>query len=245
MFRDEEEFDPEGPVAVVIPAWNEEPTIGGVVAGLPRQNLRAIVVANNGSTDGTVLAAEAAGATVVDESRRGYGQACLAGLDWCAEQCPPFRVIAFVDGDGSDLPEELATLVDPILEGKADLVIGSRTRGERESGALLPQARIGNWIASAWIRIVTGVVFTDLGPFRAISTAALDRIGMADTNYGWTVEMQLKAARAGLRCLEVPVRYRRRRGGQSKVTGTIRGTFGASVKILWSLAKYSFWKPRS
>ncbi|MCA9729599.1 MAG: glycosyltransferase family 2 protein, partial [Candidatus Eisenbacteria bacterium] len=180
-------------------------------------------------------------ATVVAEPRRGYGSACLAALRWCAEQPNAPRVVVFVDGDGADDPGEIPDLIAPIEVGRADLVIGSRARGEREPGALLPQARFGNWIACAWIRLVTGVRFTDLGPFRAITWSALERIAMTDPNYGWTVEMQLKAARAGLRCHEVPVRYRRRRGGASKVTGTVRGVVLASAKILWSLARYSRW----
>ena len=235
--------DPSRPVVVIIPALNEDATIFEVATEIRRECVRAVVVCNNGSTDRTVAEATRAGAVVVHASRRGYGIACLAGLAWCEALETPPQVIAFVDGDGSDDPTELNDLVRPILDDGADLVIGSRARGEREPGALLPQARIGNWIASRWIRLFTGVAFTDLGPFRAISWSGLQRIGMADETYGWTVEMQFKAARAGLDCREIPVRYRRRRGGSSKVTGTWRGTLGASVKILWSLARFVFWRP--
>ncbi len=229
-------------VAVIIPAWNEEITIASVVEELP-QNLRAIVVADNGSTDETAARARDAGAVVVPAPRRGYGSACLAGLEWCRRQDPPIRAVVFVDGDGSDDPRDFDGLITPVLEDEADLVIGSRATGEREPGSVLPQARIGNWIASTWIRLVSGVRFTDLGPFRAADYQALESIRMEDPNWGWTVEMQIKAARAGLRCHEIPVRNRHRRGGQSKVTGTIRGTIGASVKIIWSLLRYSTWRP--
>lgn len=235
--------DPAPPVVVIIPALDEEATIARVVAGITSAWVRHVVVCNNGSTDRTAEEAARAGAVVVDAPIRGYGRACLAGLNWCSALHPTPRAVVFVDGDGSDDPGELEAVAGPILQEAVDLVIGSRTRGRREPGALLPQARIGNWIASRWIRLFTGVAFTDLGPFRAISWPGLQRIGMADPTYGWTVEMQFKAARAGLVCREIPVTYRRRRGGASKVTGTLRGTVGASVKILECLARLSFWRP--
>lgn len=229
-------------ISVVIPAWNEEETIGDVVRACALF-ADQVIVGDNGSSDDTERIARAAGAIVVTEPRRGYGSACLAALRWCALQSTPPDVVVFLDGDGADDPAEIPSLLDPILRDEADLVIGSRSRGEREPGALLPQARLGNWIACEWIRFASGVAFTDLGPFRAITWSALRQIEMRDQNYGWTVEMQLKAARARLRCRELPVRYRRRRGGDSKVTGTIRGVVLASAKILWSLARYSFWRP--
>jgi glycosyltransferase involved in cell wall biosynthesis len=228
-------------VAVIVPAWNEEETIGGVVGGCARF-ADLVVVADNGSTDRTAARAAAAGANVVAEPRRGYGHACLAAIAWCAAHDPAPDLLVFADGDGADDPAQIPELIAPIRSGAAELVIGSRSRGEREPGALLPQARFGNWIACTWIRAITGVAFTDLGPFRAISRDALERLGMRDRNYGWTVEMQLKAARAGIRCAEIPVRYRRRQGGRSKVTGTIRGVALASAKILWCLARYSRWR---
>jgi glycosyltransferase involved in cell wall biosynthesis len=231
------------PGVVIIPALDEEATIGQVVAAVPREEVRAVVVADNGSRDCTAAEASAAGAVVVSEPRRGYGRACLRALSWCADLEPPPRAVVFLDGDGSDDPREIGRLLRPILEDRGDLVIGSRARGGRERGALLPQARLGNQIAGAWIRAVTGVRFTDLGPFRAVSWEALGRLGMAEPDYGWTVEMQLKAARAELRCLEIPVSRLRRRGGSSKVTGTVRGTLGAGVRILWCLARYSLWRP--
>lgn len=225
-------------VVAIIPALDEEATIASVVASLPRDLVAQVIVVDNGSRDATAERAASAGAIVVSEPRRGYGQACLAGLDHAARLLP--QVVLFVDGDGSDDPADLPALLEPIASGRADFVVGSRARGERETGALTPQARVGNWIATTWIRVLTGVRFSDLGPFRAIRWEALLSLGLDDRDYGWTVEMQWKAARRGLRNAEVPVRYRRRRGGSSKVAGSIRGTIGASVKILSCLARYTF-----
>lgn len=217
--------------------------MGGVVRALP-EGVDEVVVVDNGSADGTAAAARAAGATVLHEPRRGYGRACLTGLAY-VEALPAARrpeVVAFVDADGSDRPEELPALLAPIARGEADLVIGSRCLGARagrvEPGALLPQARLGNALACAVMRWRWGAPFTDLGPFRAVRLEALRALGMTDPAYGWTVEMQLKALRAGLRCAEVPVSYRRR-VGRSKITGTVRGTVAASVAILWSLARHA------
>lgn len=239
--------DPDGGFFVLIPAWNEAATIGTVVrefreSGAPL-GLRDVIVADNGSNDRTSEEAVGGGAVVVEATRRGYGSACLQAISWCRRQSPRPDLVVFADGDGSDEPGDLSALITPIRRGRADLVIGSRALGQREAGAVLPQARIGNWIASVWIRAASGVRFSDLGPYRAISWRALERLRMSDPNWGWTVEMQLKAARGGLRCLEVPVRSRRRRGGKSKVTGTVRGTLSASAKIVWSLARYSTWRP--
>ncbi len=230
---------------VVIPALDEESTIGAVVRGLPRDRVAAIVVVDNGSRDHTAEVAREAGAVVVSETERGYGAACLAGLAWCRREGPP-RLVAFVDADGSDEPGDLtrlwAALDDPQDDDDlADLVIGARR--EAESGALLPAQRFGNLLATTLLRLQTGVRFSDLGPFRAIRWEALERLAMSDRNYGWTVEMQLKAARAGLRCREIPVAYRKRRGGRSKVAGTLRGTFGAGHKILSTLARHALWRP--
>jgi glycosyltransferase involved in cell wall biosynthesis len=225
-------------VAVVIPALNEERSIGQVVARLPKDCVHEIIVVDNGSTDRTDEVARAAGATVLHETRRGYGYACLAGIRHALTNSPD--AIAFVDGDLSDYPEELPLLLHALEEGN-DLVIGSRMLGEREPGALLPQALIGNKVACFFIQRFWGARFTDLGPFRVIRVDALRRLMMNDGTYGWTVEMQIKAAKVGLRCTEVPVRYRKRIG-TSKVTGTLAGSLNASVKILYTIFKYLFVK---
>jgi glycosyltransferase involved in cell wall biosynthesis len=207
-----------------------------VLADLPRPLVRRVVVADNGSADATARVAREAGAEVVDAPRRGYGSACLAALDHLRRTGPP-EVVVFVDADYSDHPDELPSLVAPILAGEADLVIGSRVLGRRERGALLPQARAGNLVACRLIRLFYGHRFTDLGPFRAVRWEALERLGMADPDFGWTAEMQVKAVRRGLRCAEVPVSYRRR-VGVSKITGTVSGTLRAGYKILWTVVRH-------
>lgn len=217
-------------VSVVIPALDEESSLPLVLDAIPRDRVTEIVVVDNGSRDGTARVARERGARVVREERRGYGSACLAGI--AAADRPD--VVAFLDADFSDRPEELPEVLAPILEERADLVIGSRTAGERERGAMLPQAILGNWIATGLIRLLWGQRFTDLGPFRAIRADALRALRMEDPDFGWTVEMQVKAARAGLRCVEVPVSYRRR-VGRSKITGTVRGTVLATRKILGTI----------
>lgn len=223
-------------IDVIIPALNEERSLPLVLADLPRPPVRRIVVADNGSVDGTARVAAKGGAEVVTASRRGYGSACLAGLDHLRRTGPP-DVVVFVDADYSDHPEELPSLVVPILAGEADLVIGSRVLGRHERGALLPQARAGNLVACLLIRLFYGHRFTDLGPFRAARWEALERLQMSDPDFGWTAEMQVKAVRRGLRCAEVPVSYRRR-VGVSKITGTIGGTLRAGYKILWTVARH-------
>lgn len=221
-------------IDVIIPALDEESSVGDAVRALVGR-VRDVVVADNGSRDRTAEMARAAGATVVSEPRRGYGNACLAAL---AALRPGCDIVVFTDADGSDDPADLERLVAPIIAGEADLVIGSRVRGNLEAGALTPQQRMGNALAATWLRLRFGQPASDLGPFRAISKAALDRLHMSDPNYGWTIEMQIKAARAGMRYSEVPVAYRRRRAGTSKVSGSLRGVAGASVKILGLLAYY-------
>jgi glycosyltransferase involved in cell wall biosynthesis len=222
-------------VDVVIPALNEEASLPLVLADLPK-TVRRVVVADNGSLDGTARVAREGGAEVVAAARRGYGSACLAGLAHLRQTGPP-DIVVFVDADYSDHPDELPALVAPILAGEADLVIGSRALGRRERGALLPQARAGNLVACLLIRLFYGHRFTDLGPFRAIRWDALERLEMADPNFGWTAEMQVKAVRRGLRSTEVPVSYRRR-VGVSKITGTVSGTLRAGYKILWTVARH-------
>lgn len=225
-------------VMVIIPAFNEARAIGSVVGDIPAGLVEEVVVVNNASTDGTVANAHAAGATVLTETRRGYGFACLCGIAYARARAPD--TLVFLDGDYSDHPDEMASLVQPIVRGEADLVIGSRILGRREAGAMLPQALVGNRLACALMRIIWGARFTDLGPFRAIRFSALERLDMEDTTYGWTIEMQIRAVRAGLRCIEVPVSYRRRIG-VSKVTGTVMGTVRASAKILWTVARFAVW----
>ena len=219
-------------IAVIIPALNEERAIGRVIADIPSW-VDLVVVADNGSTDRTAEISRAAGALVIAEPERGYGAACLAGLRNIGDA----DIVVFLDGDYSDYPEEMVSLVDPITAGTSDMVIGSRVLGEREAGALTPQQRFGNWLATRLIRWIWGTRYSDLGPFRAIATKSLSRLQMADRTYGWTVEMQIKAAILGLRSTEVPVRYRRRIG-VSKISGTITGTVKAGWKILGMIARY-------
>ncbi len=228
-------------IDVAIPAFNEEDSIGLVLDAIPRPPVRRVVVADNNSTDATAAIATEHGAVVVAESRRGYGSACLGALAHLRDHEPP-DVVVFLDGDFSDHPEELVDLVAPILAGEADLVIGSRTLGDAEPGALLPQARAGNLVACQLIRWLYGHRYSDLGPFRAITWEALERLGMSDPDFGWTAEMQVKALRQGLTVTEVPVSYRRR-VGVSKITGTVKGTILAGYKILWTVLRYS-WSPR-
>lgn len=224
-------------VDVVIPAFNEEASLPLVLAAIPRPPVTRIVVVDNNSTDATSEVAARGGATVVSETRPGYGSACLAGLEHLRRH-EPGEVVVFLDADFSDHPEELPNLVSPIQAGEADLVIGSRVLGQREPGALLPQARAGNFIACTLIRWLYGHRYTDLGPFRAVSWTALESLKMADPDFGWTAEMQVKALRHGLRITEVPVSYRQR-VGVSKITGTLRGTVLAGYKILWTVLRYS------
>jgi len=227
-----------GNIDVAIPAFNEETSLPRVLEAIPRPPVRRVVVADNNSTDRTAEVARIGGAVVVAASRPGYGSACLAALDYLRRNDPP-EIVVFVDGDFSDQPEELPNLVAPILAGRADLVIGSRTLGAAEPGALLPQARAGNLIACLLIRLLYGHRYTDLGPFRAIRWSALERLGMRDPDFGWTAEMQVKALRQGLAVTEVPVSYRRRIG-VSKITGTLRGALMAGYKILWTVLRYSW-----
>ncbi|MGB5809556.1 MAG: glycosyltransferase family 2 protein [Polyangiales bacterium] len=225
-------------VDVVIPALDEEGALPRVLGEIPRGWVRRVVVADNGSTDRTAEVARAGGAEVVTELERGYGAACLAALTHLADDPPD--VVVFVDGDYSDHPAELPSLVQPIIDGDADMVIGSRVTGEREAGALSVQQQVGNAIACHALRILYDVQYTDLGPFRAIRWEILRSLDMRDRDFGWTVEMQIKAAKRGIRHREVPVSYRPRIG-VSKISGTIRGSVRAGAKILWLLGR-STWR---
>jgi len=216
-------------VTIIIPALNEEQAIGEVVRGLASPMVREIIVVDNGSTDRTASAAADAGARVISEPRRGYGQACASGV---RAAHPDSDLFVFLDGDGSDATAELPAIAGPVLENHADFVLGSRTRGRREAGSLLASQVFAGWLAGLLLRLRYGVRYTDMGPFRAISRAALERLQMQETTYGWNLEMQMKAARDGLRILEVPVSYRRRQGGVSKVAGSLSGSVKAAIRIL-------------
>lgn len=222
-------------IAVVIPALDEAASLPRVLADLPTDMLAEVVVVDNGSSDGTPHVAEECGATVVSEPRRGYGRACLAGIARLKAQPPD--VVVFLDGDYSDYPDELPAVVRPILKEGYDVVIGSRPQ-RAEAGALLGHARFGNALATGLIRLLYGFRYTDLGPFRAIRFDKLLALDMRDETYGWTVEMQIKAVRRGLRITEVPVGYRPRIG-RSKVSGTLKGTLMAGTKILWTVFRYA------
>ena len=227
------------PVAVIIPAVNEELSIGRVLRDIP-SHVRYVIVADNGSTDGTARVAGELGARVVSEPRRGYGYACLAGV---ASLPVDVEIVVFMDGDYSDYPAELNHLISAMAQHEADLVIGSRVLGEHETGSLTPQQRFGNWLATRLIRCLYGFSYTDLGPFRAIRADALRRLKMQDPTYGWTVEMQVKALQHRMKVVEIPVRYRKRIG-KSKVSGTLSGSVKAGAKILWTIGKLAIKKPR-
>lgn len=221
-------------VAVIIPALNEEDPIADVVRAIPRSLVQEVIVVDNGSTDRTAERAAAAGARVVSQPQRGYGRACRTGVQSLPVDC---EIAVFLDGDGSDCPELMDRLVGPIVAGEYDFVIGSRTRGRREPGSMNFQQVFAGRLAGLLLRALYGIRYSDMCPFRAIRRDALERLGMKEETYGWNLEMQMRAARAGLRILEVPVDHRRRTGGESKVSGNLRGTILAGTRIIATLIR--------
>ena len=221
---------------VIIPALNEEDAIAKVIGDIPTDIVEEIIVVDNGSSDNTVQVAAAVGATILREPIRGYGAACLKGINYVKELAPGTDIIVFLDADYSDHPEELATIIEPIIKDDIDMVIGSRAMGEREKGSLTPVQAFGNWLSTKLLGLIYNANFTDLGPFRAIKFDKLLALDMQDKNYGWTVEMQIKAAKEKLSFTEVPVKYRRRIG-KSKVSGTVKGSILAGHKILYTIFK--------
>jgi glycosyltransferase involved in cell wall biosynthesis len=215
-------------ISVIIPALNEEEPIAGVVAAIPRPLAGEIIVVDNGSTDATAVRAEAAGARVASEPKRGYGAACWAGIQALSPEC---TIVVFLDGDGSDCAEFMDRLVAPIQAGTHDFVIGSRTRGRREPGSMNATQLFAGWFAGLLMRLRYGVRYTDMGPFRAIRRSALETLDMRERTFGWNLEMQMMAAHKRLRILELPVDHRCRTGGESKVTGNLRATARATIKI--------------
>ena len=222
--------------ALVIPVLNEQGIIGRVLEEIPASFSGRIIVVDNGSSDGTAEEARAAGAEVIYEPRQGYGYACMAGYLAAKDA----DIIVFMDGDGADDPAQIPILVQPIEQDRADLVIGSRELGNAEPGALLLQARIGNWITARLVQLLYGLRISDLGPFRAIRRKVLDSLDMQEMIYGWTIEMMVKAVKRGYRVHEVPVDYRKRLGGKSKISGTLRGTILAAYYILGTTAKHAW-----
>ena len=228
-------------IDVVIPAFNEQESIVYVLKDMPMNWVREVVVVNNNSVDDTVKRASANGATVLDEPRQGYGYACLKGIEYLKNKIDQPDIIVFMDADYSDYPEELPYVVQPIVERNMDMVIGSRALGTRENKSMMPQQLFGNWLATRLIRLFYGARFTDLGPFRALKFEKLLELNMQDTIYGWTVEMQVKAAKMKYEFCEVAVSYRERIG-VSKITGTVKGTILAGYKIIITIFKYVFKK---
>lgn len=222
---------------MIIPAVNEENSIGKVVDEIPKDLVSEIIVCNNGSTDNTENVALKAGATVLNENRKGYGWACLKGMEYASQMNPQPDIVVFIDGDYSDYPQEMIQVVQPILGGNFDFVIGSRALGNRQKGSMTFPQLFGNWLATKLMRIFHRVKYSDLGPFRAIRFNALMALGMKDKTYGWTIEMQIKATKNKLRITEVPVNYKKRIG-VSKVSGTVKGTILAGYKIILTIFKY-------
>ena len=223
-------------IDVLIPAYNEQNSVQKVIKEVP-DVVRHIVVVNNNSNDDTKINAQQAGAIVIDEPQRGYGKACLTGIGYIAkiERIPD--ILVFLDADYSDYPGQLLDLIKPIVEEGFDMVIGSRAKGRRESGSMTPPQLFGNWLSTTLMRWIYKTSYTDLGPFRAIKWEKLQQLGMEDETFGWTIEMQIKASKMGFNTVEVPVDYRQRIG-VSKISGTVKGVFGAGYKILWTIWRY-------
>jgi len=224
-------------VKVIIPAFNEENSVGKVLKQIPMELVGEIIVVNNASTDRTETEARKEGATLLTESVPGYGRACLKGIEYVSNADPKPDIVVFLDADFSDHPEEMPKLIEPIINDGQDMVIGSRALGNREKGSMTIQQIFGNWLATRLLKLFYNANFTDLGPFRAIRYESLIKLGMADKTYGWTVEMQIKAARQKLKFVEVPVDYRKRIGF-SKISGTLTGTIKAGYKIIATILKY-------
>jgi glycosyltransferase involved in cell wall biosynthesis len=225
-------------IKVIIPAYNEEKAIAHVINEIPK-NVDEIIVISNNSTDNTIEVAQKAGATVLQETQKGYGYACLKGLNYIATQSQKPDIIVFLDGDYSDYPEELSKLIDPIINQNIDFVIGARISSLREKHSMTPQQVFGNWLATFLMKLFFNAKFSDLGPFRAIKYDKLLLLQMEDKTYGWTVEMQLKVLKQKMSYIEIPVRYKNRIG-VSKVSGTIKGTIMAGIKIIGWILKYTF-----
>ena len=223
-------------IKVIIPAFNEEKSIAKVIAEIP-DFVKEIVVVNNNSTDQTAQVATKAGASVLTEKSKGYGYACLKGIDYLSQKNKTPDILVFLDGDFSDFPQELTKVIQPIIDGRVDFVVGARVKELRASGSLTPQQVFGNWLACFLMKILYQSSFTDLGPFRAIRWEALENIKMSDKTYGWTIEMQLKVLRQKISYQEIPVSYKKRIG-VSKVSGTVKGTIFAGVKIIGWIFKH-------
>lgn len=224
-------------IVVIIPAFNEENAVDKVILEIPKSHVSEVIVVNNNSSDSTRTKAADAGATVIDEMRQGYGYACLKGLSYLKNRSPTPDLVVFIDADYSDFPEQLPQLILPIIEENHDMVVGSRAIGGREKGSMTIQQIFGNWLATRLLKLLYGVTFTDLGPFRVIKYNKLLELDMKDTTYGWTVEMQVKAVKKKMKVKEIPVRYRKRIG-YSKVSGTLKGTVMAGYKIILTIFKH-------
>jgi glycosyltransferase involved in cell wall biosynthesis len=225
-------------IVVIIPAYNEEKAIAHVINEIP-ERVGEVIVVNNGSTDNTAAVAQNAGATVLHQNKKGYGHACLKGLEYLAQKTQKPDIVVFLDGDYSDYPQELNLLIEPILEQNFDFVLGARVAYLREKNAMTPQQIFGNWLATGLMKLFFNAKFTDLGPFRAIKYQKLLALNMEDKTYGWTVEMQLKVLKQKMTYIEIPVRYKNRIG-VSKVSGTLKGTLMAGIKIIGWIFKYTF-----
>jgi len=228
-------------IVVVIPAYNEGESIGKVVNDIPKEWVSDVIVCSNNSTDNTIEVAKKAGAIVLEESQKGYGWACMKGINYANQMDVKPDIIVFLDGDYSDYPQELSLVVNPIIENNVDLVIGSRALGQQESGSMTFPQRFGNWLSTRMMHLFYGVKYSDLGPFRAIKFDKLLQLNMSEMTFGWTIEMQIKAAKHKMKSCEVPVNYKVRIG-ESKVSGTVKGAVMAGVKIIWSIFKYKFVK---